>query len=75
MQKTALKQMLWIKEVTEIVPLNYKKLSLMSMEIINKQSIIGIEFYLSQTEDLGWETQMQEALELCSLGLQNEGVL
>ena len=54
MQKTALKQMLWIKEVTEIVPLNYKKLSLMSMEIINKQSIIGIEFYLSQTEDFGW---------------------
>ena len=35
MQKTTLKWMLWIEEVAEILLLNYKNISLLSMEITN----------------------------------------
>ena len=40
----------------------------MLMEIINKQSIIGIEksFILAKLRTLAQETQIQEALESCS---------
>ena len=45
----------------------------------NKQQTIynrnGKEFYLRQTEDLAWETQIQKALGLCSTRLQNMGSL
>ena len=43
------------------------------MQIINVQSIIGIEksFIQAKMSTIAWETQIQKALEVCFAGLQN----
>lgn len=43
------------------------------MQIINKESIIGLEKNFTQVKlsTIVWGTQIQEALELCFAGLQN----